>query len=171
MTGVGNCRNQTGFQIKHTSASRLARLIVLAASFAAVPQIAFAAAKCDFNSHSGVSFGAYNVLDPNPNINGVGSITIHCQGGPNGPIDVSLSAGHSHSYGARVMTSGRNSLDYNLYTNTARTVVWGDGSGGSHTQTASKNGETTLSIFGKIPAAQDVGVGVYSDDITAIVNF
>jgi spore coat protein U-like protein len=170
MTGAGNCRNQTGVQIKHTSASRLTRLIVLAASFAAAPQIALAAAKCDFNSQAGVSFGAYNVLDPNPNTNGVGSITIHCQGGK-GSFVVTLSKGQSNSYGSRVMKNGANTLNYNLYTSATRTVVWGDHTGASGTVSANGDHTTILDIFGKIPAGQDVAVGVYTDNIVVTVNF
>ncbi len=69
------------------------------------------------------------------------------------------------------MTGGGSSLNYNLYTTSGRTIVWGNGTGGSNTRTASRNTNTTLSIFGEIPAAQDVAVGSYLDSITATVNF
>lgn len=69
------------------------------------------------------------------------------------------------------MKSGANILNYNIYTSASRTIVWGDGTGGSHTQTAYKNSTTTLNLFGQIPAAQDVANGIYIDDLIATVNF
>jgi spore coat protein U-like protein len=69
------------------------------------------------------------------------------------------------------MKSGRNSLGYNLYISAARNVVWGDGAGASSTMIVNKNRTTTLSVFGQIPAGQDVAVGIYTDSITIIINF
>lgn len=144
---------------------------IIAAGLAVLPAPASAAPSCAFNSLIPVSFGVYDVLSASPNINGVGSITIRCQGGGPSTFVVSLSTGQSNSYASRVMTSGGNSLNYNLYTSSGRTIVWGNGTGGSNTRTVSRNTTTTLSIFGKIPAEQDVAVGGYLDSITATVQF
>lgn len=131
----------------------------------------FAAPSCSFNSSAPVSFGVYDVLSASPNVNGVGSITIKCQGGGPHTFVVSLSRGQSNSYAFRVMKSGGNSLNYNLYTSTQRTRVWGDGTGGSRTMTVERNSTTTLSIFGEIPAGQDAATGIYLDNIAATVDF
>jgi spore coat protein U-like protein len=69
------------------------------------------------------------------------------------------------------MRSGANVLTYNLYTSAARTVIWGDGTGGSSTISARSNSTTILDLFGQIPAGQDVGVGTYTDSITTTVIF
>ena len=130
-----------------------------------------ALASCSFTSTTGVGFGNYNVFDTLPNTSGVGSITIRCQGGSGNAYNVSLSTGQSGSYISRVMKSGANNLSYNIYTSATRSIVWGDGTGGSSTQTAYKNSTTTLSLFGQIPAGQDVAKGTYTDDLIATVNF
>lgn len=132
---------------------------------------AFAAPSCAFNSVTGVSFGAYDVFAATPNNNGVGSLSIYCQGGGGPTFVVSLSTGQSNSYASRVMKSGGNSLNYNLYTSAGRTVVWGNGTGGSGTMTVNRNTDISLSVFGQIQAAQDVQVGIYTDSIVATVNF
>lgn len=132
---------------------------------------AFAAPSCAFNSVTGVSFGAYDVFAATPNNNGVGRLSIHCQGGGGPTFVVSLSTGQSNSYASRVMKSGGNLLNYNLYTSAGRTVVWGNGTGGSGTRSINPNTDVTLSVFGQIPAAQDAQVGVYTDSIVATVNF
>ena len=129
-------------------------------------------ADCSFSSVTDVGFGVYNVFDILPNSSGVGSISISCRGsGSEHGYDVTLSRGQSHSYTSRIMKSGANILNYNIYTSASRTIVWGDGTGGSHTQTAYKNSTTTLDLFGQIPAGQDVANGIYIDNLIATVNF
>jgi spore coat protein U-like protein len=127
-------------------------------------------ADCQFSSVSDVGFGAYDVFSKLPNRAGVGNLLIKCKGVGHA-ADVTLSTGQSHSYVARVMRSGNAVLEYNLYTSAARTVVWGDGSGGSHVMSAGKNQSTYLSIFGSIPEGQDPAVGNYSDTILISVEF
>lgn len=143
---------------------------ILAGLFFTLSQLAFADTSCAINSVTAVDFGAYNVFSSFNN-NGVGSITIRCQGGGGSSFLVSLSSGQSNNYASRMMKSGANILNYNLYTSAARTVVWGDGTGGSSMMTANKNSTTTLSIYGQIPAGQDASIGAYSDNITTIINF
>jgi spore coat protein U-like protein len=84
---------------------------------------------------------------------------------------VKLSTGQSHSYATRLMRSGNDALEYNLYTSAARIVVWGDGSGASDVMAVDKNQNTTLSIFGSIPQGQDPAVGSYADSILISVEF
>ena len=133
-------------------------------------QAALADTSCTIDSVSAVNFGTYDVFSPQSNNNGVGSLTISCRGG-NSAIIVELSSGQSNTFVSRAMRSGRNLLGYNLYTSAARNVVWGDGTGGSSTMGINKNRTTTLSVFGQIPAGQDVAVGTYADNITTVVNF
>ncbi len=151
---------------------RTARLMLLGAIAAwagLVSQTALAAPACSFSSVTSVIFGPYTVFATIAT-NGVGGLGIRCLGG-NGSFTVGLSAGQSNSYAKRVMTSGANELNYNLYTNTARTIIWGDGSGGSSNMAATGNRTTTLNVFGQIPAGQDAAVGNYVDSIIATVTF
>jgi spore coat protein U-like protein len=69
------------------------------------------------------------------------------------------------------MRSGANQLNYNLYTDSAWTIVWGDGSGISSIQSVAGNSTTTLNVYGQIPAGQDAAVGNYTDTIIATVTF
>lgn len=148
-----------------------ARRCLAAACFFLFSQTAFAAPTCTFRSSAVVSFGSYNVFATLPNNNGVGSLTIRCLGGGGPTFNVTLSSGQSNSYASRVMMSGINTLNYNLYTSTARTVIWGDGTGGSSVMTVRRNSTTTLNVFGQIPAGQDAAVGIYTDSIITTVIF
>jgi spore coat protein U-like protein len=156
------------------SVMRAMRLTLLGASVAGsalMSQVALADPSCRFNTVTAVSFGPYDVFATVPNNNGVGSLAIRCTEGGGPSFTVTLSAGQSNSYAARVMKSGANLLNYNLYTSPARTTVWGDGTGGSSILAATANSTTTLSVFGQIPARQDATVGTYADSITATVTF
>jgi spore coat protein U-like protein len=142
----------------------------MAALFIVLIQTAFADTSCAITSVSAVNFGAYNVFSSLANNNGVGSITLRCQGGGSGFL-VTLSSGQSNSYDLRIMRNGGNKLNYNLYTSASRTVVWGDGTGASSAMSVNRNSNTTLSVFGQMPAGQDAAVGTYTDSITTIITF
>ena len=123
----------------------------------------------------GVAFGAYNPQSA-ANVDSTGSVSLACPTSVTSPI-VALSKGGSGTYSPRRMTNGSFNLNYNLYTTAARTVIWGDGTGGTVTQTLSggtiSGGTRNFSrnIFGRAPGSQNVGAGSYSDTITLTVTF
>jgi spore coat protein U-like protein len=126
-------------------------------------------------SATGVAFGAYNPQSA-ANDDATGTVNLACPTAVTAPI-VALSKGGASTYSPRRMTSGAFNLNYNLYTATARTVIWGDGTGGTVTVTLSGgtlSGGTrnfSRSIFGRVPGSQNVGAGSYSDTITLTVTF
>ncbi len=65
-------------------------------------------------------------------------------------------------------------LTYNLYRNAGRTNIWGDGTGGTSVYTRANppnDSNVNLTIYGRIPAQQDVSAGNYSDTVSAVINF
>ena len=153
---------------------RARHLLFLLAVLAAPWAYGAADAACTISA-TGVAFGNY---DPQSgtNLDGVGTIDVGCHPSDNAPT-VSLSAGSSGTFSSRTMLSGGDSLDYNLYTTSARNIVWGDGFGGSVTVTltgGSVSGGTrryTRSVFGRIPGSQNVPAGSYGDTITLTATF
>lgn len=91
--------------------------------------------------------------------------------------DIALSRTTSlGGYATRQMSNGPQHLDYNLYTNSSRTTIWGDGSGGSATVTDSyllSLGTTTVSypVYGRLPTGQISPPGAYLDSIVATVSW
>jgi spore coat protein U-like protein len=69
------------------------------------------------------------------------------------------------------MRSGTATLQYNLFTNAGRTLVWGDGTGGTSVRTVGASRGQALPVFGRIPPLQDVASGSYSDTLVATFNF
>jgi spore coat protein U-like protein len=132
------------------------------------------AASCSFMNAAGMLFGTYDVFDPAP-LDTTGSITFLCNGvGPSDMLTVELSAGGASNAMDRRMRHGSDSLSYNLYLDAARTLVWGNGMGGTSIQgpfVPPDGISQTLIIHGRMPARQNVPVGMYADTIIATILF
>lgn len=123
-----------------------------------------ASAACTVSS-PGVAFGNYNTLSSSA-LDGAGDISVSCDVSTS--FTTKLSAG-SGTIDQRVMSAGAAQLNYNLYTDSARTAIWGDGITGS---TVSATGTAvTLTAYGRIPALQNVVAGSYSDSIIVTVSY
>jgi spore coat protein U-like protein len=154
--------------------TRRSRALCRALAFGAAVWIGAArveAANCSFST-TPVSFGAYNVFASAPT-DTVGTIRYECNGGAKNVL-VTITAGSSGRPGARSLVGGGDTLLYNLFRDPARTNVWGDGTGGAHAVIVAdppNRSEQTLTIYGRIPAGQDVRAGTYTDSITVIVQY
>ena len=114
----------------------------------------------------GVVFGNYGTLS-NTALDGTGVVTVTCL--LTDSYTITLSSGNGTLL-QREMLSGTNVLNYNLYTDTARTLIWGDGTSG--TSIVSGSGTlATYSIYGLIPGGQNVPAGIYSDSLVVTLNF
>ena len=73
----------------------------------------------------------------------------------------------------RTLTKTGASLNYNLYTDSTYTSIWGDGTTGTTVSGVGSNGSTgiTKTIYGSIPEGQDVPAGAYTDSITITITF
>jgi spore coat protein U-like protein len=154
---------------------RLWASLCLALGIACVPQSAWALLDSCSVSATEVGFGIYDPFSSSP-ADSTGTVTVTCFGLLGGIFEVSLSTGQSGTYSARTMASGGNSLNYNLYTNSSRTSIWGDGTGGTLLQSVNcvlvcLGIPNNLTVYGRIPARQDVPAGAYGDSITVTVNF
>lgn len=133
-----------------------------------------AVVSCIFST-TAVAFGNYNVFTVAPKLSN-GSVSYTCSGylTGSGTVTITLSKGSAPSYNPRFMQSGANHLDYNLYLNAGLTTIWGDGTGGTSIYgpaIATNKTKVTVTIFGQLPAGQDVPKGAYKDTITATLNF
>jgi len=144
-------------------------IIVCMALF--IPALA-QAATCNISINGGFAFGNYDPYNGAPtDTTAANLIALTCNGNGNATID--LSPGGSGGYFSRAMSNGTDVLTYNLYTNASLTSVWGDGTGGTSDVTQPYHGNTSvsLSVYGRIPAGQNVNPSSYSDTITVTVSF
>jgi len=135
-------------------------------------------------STAGLPFPAYSVFNAVATTgNATIKLTCSLDASDNPPITVnyvmSLSTGSSNSYVNRTLTIPGDSLTYNIYTSNTYGVVWGNGNGGSSSQSGSlmlTNGNPSRTenktAYGRIPALQDVSVSNnYHDSITVTVTY
>jgi spore coat protein U-like protein len=123
-------------------------------------------------SVTSIAFGNYNVFTTTAD-DSTGTITYRCNSQA-ANISIALSDGSSTTFSPRTMRKGTELLQYNLYRNAARTNIWGDGTGGTSVYTSANppnNSNVNLTIYGRIPAQQDVSAGNYSDTVSAVINF
>ena len=155
-------RNQLFLILKAFSAG-LFYLTILAGS---------AEAACSLASTSMV-FGTYDVLVASP-LDTTGSVVYRCTQRDHN-ILITLDRGGAASFATRRLVQGSQELFYNLYLDAARTVIWGDGTGGTQAlftrNPQGNNQDLAVPIFGRIPARQDLGVGTYTDTIIVTLNF
>ena len=133
--------------------------------------------QCTVNAGS-VSFGSYDVFSNIP-LDSAGTVSVNCSKAVL-KASVTLSAsGASGSINPRRMkrSGGNDFLDYNIFLDVSRAVIFGDGTGG--TSIISLKRPTgppapwfeNIDIYGRIFPGQDVSVGSYSDILTVTVNW
>lgn len=139
-----------------------------------VPRPALAACSV---STSALPFGNYNPLALTPQ-DAVGQVSVQCSFLLSllTTYTLKLSAGGSGQYSNRTMSSGGSTLNYNLYQDALRLIVWGNGTGGSglvsHTQLIGVGGYTgNHPVYGRLPAQQNVAPGTYSDTIVVTLEY
>lgn len=140
--------------------------VVLAQLLISWPSSPALAVVCTFDSAPSVAFGNYDITSTSPT-DSVGTINITCDKNPGGVAKLSAGSG---SFAQRKMLNGANVLNYNLYTSSALTKVWGDGSAGTGT-VQFKTTSNSLPVYGRIPALQSVQPGLYSDSIVVTISF
>ena len=122
-------------------------------------------------SATAVAFGTYDVFQVGP-ADSTGTITYRC-GNSDHNIRVAISAGTSGTFNNRTLKRGSENLLYNLFYG-GFTQVWGDGTGGTTTYFLNNppNGkDVVLTVYGRITAGQDVGVGSYSDTVVVTLEY
>jgi len=131
------------------------------------PECIVATAPLAFGSYDPVSANAVTPLDA------VGTVNVFCT--PGTTATVLLDVG-SHASGStrQMLGPSANLLQYEIYRNAGRTLIWGStvptaNSGTSASISIAINGGFTA--YGRIPAGQDVIFGGYTDSVLVTVNY
>lgn len=121
-------------------------------------------------SATNVNFGTAGVL--RSSLAATGSISARCTNGD--AFRISLNGGVSGNVAARTLQrqGGGGSVNYQLYTDSAHSIPWGDGTAGTSTVTGTGSGNAqAISVYGQVPAQATPSPGSYSDTITATIVF
>ena len=125
-------------------------------------------ANCTISSGA-LAFGAYDpvVANASTNLDQTSTITVACTKGSTSTV--SLDNGSNASGSTRRMKSGTVYLTYEMYNDSARSVVWNSTNTVSYT--AASKAATGLTLYGRVAAGQDVPSGSYTDSVVATINF
>ena len=128
--------------------------------------------KCTTLTGGSISFTAY-VPDATAANDAATTVSVKCTKGT--PVSISMDKGEGNgaTEGARLLSSDdtTDTLEYSLYQNSARSILWGTDS-----DAASFNGDgllstTTLNVYGRIPALQDVAPGAFTDSVLVTLTY
>jgi len=127
-----------------------------------------ASAQICWVSTTSVNFGTYSVFSPT-DLPATGGVSYFCLLGTRARTTC-IGAGSGATVAQRRMVGLSGSIRYNLYIDAAHTRIWGDAPPNCLVDTGfSVLGRYT--VFGLIPAAQDVAVGSYSDSVVVTLLF
>ena len=127
-------------------------------------------------SASALGFGTYTPSAAGAVLDATSTISVRCTKGTAFTVALDAGLNAAGNYTNRAMISGTNLLGYQLYTDTARTTVWGDTTGGTSTVSGTGLGMGTsqavpLTVYGRIPDTPTAAPGSYSDTVTATVTY
>ncbi|MGZ3172057.1 MAG: Csu type fimbrial protein [Croceibacterium sp.] len=117
-----------------------------------------------------LDFTNYNSSSGNKDATSTVSVT--CSNGSTYNVGLDKGTSTGASVTARAMTGpGGALLSYALYRDSGRTLNWGE-TVGTDTKSGTGSGSNQdITVYGRVPGSQYVGVGHYSDTITATITF
>jgi spore coat protein U domain-containing protein, fimbrial subunit CupE1/2/3/6 len=100
------------------------------------------------------------------------TVSVTCSNGSTYNIGLDKGASAGATVTARAMTGpGSALLSYALYRDSGRTLNWGQTVGTDTKSGTGSGANQNVTVYGRVPGSQYVGVGHYSDTITATVTF
>ena len=118
-----------------------------------------------------LAFGNYDPTATTP-LDGTTTLSVLCTVGSSFTVGLSPGTASGATVTTRSMTSGANTLGYALYQEAARTNNWGNTPGtDTPLATTAPILPSTLTVYGRIPAGQNVPAASYADTITVTVNY
>ncbi|MCA8885841.1 MAG: spore coat protein U domain-containing protein [Hyphomonadaceae bacterium] len=127
-------------------------------------------ASCDIVA-TDLAFGNYDPVSVSP-LDAETTLSVTCTNGTPYYVGMSLGDGAGASMATRRMTKsgGAQTLDYVLYQDTQRSVLWGD-TGVDRLSGTGDGSANTLHLYGRIPIQQTAPAGNYTDNITVTVSW
>ena len=124
------------------------------------------------------AFGPYDPIVTNqasPLDSSNGKVTLACAKGAAATIGLGVGLNAASATGtSRALIDGTGTyfLSYELYNDPSHATVWTDTSGGWVAPVpAPSRGPRDFTVYGRVPAGQNVPAGTYSDTVLVTVNF
>ncbi|MBP6279570.1 MAG: spore coat protein U domain-containing protein [Rhodocyclaceae bacterium] len=127
--------------------------------------------ECTISSAFTMDFGDY-LPGQTTTLNGTGSVTTRCDRGNTAMILAAGPSLHTGSITNRALRlkNGSDQLRYQLFTDSSRVTIWGDGiNGGQAIRRVVPASNQTTVYYGSVAAGQSISSGDYYDRISIIV--
>ncbi len=130
-------------------------------------------ATCTINAGA-MAFGAYDAVGGGQ-VDGTATVAVACTKGATAVITLGQGANASgsstDSAPDRRMAAGAQRLAYALFSDSNRSVPWGNTAGTSVGYTSTSSASSNLTVYGRITSGQDVTAGSYTDTVIATISF
>src|SRR5262245_61010603 len=151
-----------------------ALLVCTSEAFAATTTTTFTvqmtiATSCTIVSAAALNFGTQGVLATN--VDQSSSIQVQCTNTTPYNIGLDAGTGTGATVTTRKLSNGPAIINYSLYTDAARTTVWGNTIGTDTVASTGNGGSQNYTVFGRIPAQTTPAPGTYTDTITVTVTY
>jgi len=128
---------------------------------------------CTISTSQNMAFsGAGSASLLNNPIDAAATLAVRCTN--NDAYRIRLNGGTNGTVAQRYMrrSGGTERIAYSLYTDSARTLPWGDGSAGTTSYTSVGTGNVqTVTVYGRVPAQAAPTPGSYTDTVQAVIEF
>ena len=156
---------------------RVLASVVCAAAVAiaiSIPLPALASGSCSVVSSTAINFGA-TVIPGRTNVLSLSTVSSTCSAGASYTVafDHGLNPTGAGLSQRRQLASGSNFIVYDLYSDSARTITWGDGTNVGAAVAGTGTGGSQMSVvYGRIAnVPTTTPVGSYADTVTITVTF
>ena len=146
----------------------LTGVLLVGLSVVSLPSSAASGVTCTVTV-ADLAFGSYNTTS---NLTGATTVQIKCPGLGGSSLSYTLKAtAGSGTYGTRQMSNASQVVTYNLYTTSANSTIWGDGTSGTVVISGTiTSPNTNITIYGLVPGSQNVPPASYSTTIPITVT-
>ena len=126
-------------------------------------------ASCTINSASTLNFGSIGVLTAA--VNQTSTLQVQCTNTTPYNISLDPGTGTGATVAVRKMTSGANTVNYSLYSDSGRATVWGNTVGTDTVAATGSGASQSYTVYGRVTAQTTPAPGTYSDTVTVTVTY
>jgi spore coat protein U-like protein len=124
---------------------------------------------CVINSASTLNFGNQGVLVAN--VDNSSTLQVQCTNTTPYNIGLDAGTGSGATVAVRKMTSGASTINYSLYSDSARTTVWGNTVGTNTVSATGSGASQSYTVYGRVPPQTTPAAATYTDTITVTVTY